>query len=175
MVVVAALFDIVEAEPDAAVRAILGQQVTVKGATTLAGRLVESYGRKARQGFVFPRPEELARARFARVGLPKTRAVALRRLAQACNDRQVRLEPGVDAEHALAKLTGLPGVGDWTAQYIAMRALGEPDAFPVSDLGLLKAAGGGTALKPAQLRKLAERWRPWRAYAAMHLWAALSQ
>jgi AraC family transcriptional regulator of adaptative response / DNA-3-methyladenine glycosylase II len=161
-----------------AIRAILGQQITVKGATTLSGRLVEEYGRRVEGGFVFPRPKDLAHARFTRVGLPKTRAAALRSLAGACARGDLRLEPGNDVGVTTACLMSLPGVGDWTAQYIAMRALGEPDAFPSTDLGLLKAAGqltgqAGTAVRPARLRDIAESWRPWRAYGAMHLWQSL--
>ncbi len=163
-----------------ATRAILGQQVTVKGATTLSGRLVEEYGRRVPGGFVFPEPRQLARARFTRVGMPKSRAVAIRRLAGACASGELRLEPGVDPGEATEVLLSLPGVGDWTAQYIAMRALGEPDAFPASDLGLLRASGrlagpDGTVLRPAEMRRMAESWRPWRAYGAMHLWRSPSE
>ncbi len=162
-----------------AVRAILGQQITVKGATTLAGRLVESYGRPVASGFLFPRPAELCRARFAGVGLPRTRAATLRALARACTQGELRLEPGVDSVATHARLRRLPGIGEWTAHYIAMRALGEPDAFPATDLGLLKAGGELSddptgRLEPAPLRRLAEDWRPWRAYGAMHLWRHLS-
>lgn len=162
-----------------AIRAILGQQVTVRGATTLSGRVVEEYGCKVPGGFVFPGARKLARARFTRVGIPKTRAAAIRKLAGACASGELRLEPGVDPIETTVILMSLPGVGDWTAQYIAMRALGEPDAFPSSDLGLLKAAGqlmdpAGDAVRPAELRNLAEKWRPWRAYGAMHLWKSLS-
>jgi AraC family transcriptional regulator of adaptative response / DNA-3-methyladenine glycosylase II len=162
-----------------AVRAILGQQVTVKGATALAGRLVESFGTPLEASDIeelqaaFPTAEILADAELESIGLPKTRAAAIRRLAGAVTDGTVLLEPVGDIEEAISRLTRLPGVGDWTAQYIAMRALGEPDAFPTSDLGLLKAASTrNKPLTPARLRDRAEAWRPWRAYAAMHLWSA---
>jgi len=137
------------------VRAVLGQQVTVKGATTLAGRLVESFGAKTAGGFLFPSPRALAAANIASIGLPRTRAETLRAVAEA-------FDSGNPPETAGA-LRKLPGIGDWTAQYVAMRAFSEPDAFPATDLGLIKAAGRDVA-------KLAEQWRPWRAYAAMHLW-----
>jgi AraC family transcriptional regulator of adaptative response / DNA-3-methyladenine glycosylase II len=160
-----------------AVRAILGQQVTVKGATTLAGRLVERFGVPLASQTVeglnatFPTPEILADAEVEAVGMPKTRAAAIRQLATAVATGDINFEPAGDIEKSIARLTRLPGVGDWTAQYIAMRALGEPDAFPDSDLGLLKAAAPeGDRLTPARLRRRAEAWRPWRAYAAMHLW-----
>ncbi len=97
------------------------------------------------------------------MGLPRTRAEAIRGLARAVGNGHVTFSGIVDESNLLA----LPGVGDWTAQYIAMRALGEPDAFPSSDLGLLRSTGFKSARK---LAERAERWRPWRAYAAMHLW-----
>lgn len=157
-----------------AVRAVLGQQVTVRGATTLAGRLVRAYGRQIDSGMIFPRPADLVRARFSSVGLPKTRAAAIRRLSRACAEGELRLEPGADPDRTVRTLAGIPGIGDWTAQYIAMRALGEPDACPTTDLVLLKAAtalsGPDQRTTSARLRAMAEPWRPWRAYAAMHLW-----
>lgn len=160
-----------------AVRAILGQQVTVKGATTLSGRLVERFGKpiegKPKAGLerTFPTPEALAEAELEQIGMPRTRAAAIRRLAAAVAGGELSFEPSGDIGASFERLTRLPGVGDWTAQYIAMRALGEPDAFPSSDLGLLKAAGpNGARLTPAQLRQASHAWRPWRAYAAMHLW-----
>jgi AraC family transcriptional regulator of adaptative response / DNA-3-methyladenine glycosylase II len=161
-----------------AVRAILGQQVTVKGATTLSGRLVARFGAPLASPMVegleaiFPTPETLAEAELEAIGLPRTRAAAIRRLAAAVVEGDINFELTGSIEDSVRRLTRLPGVGDWTAQYIAMRALGEPDAFPASDLGLLKAAAGnGQRLTPARLRKLAGAWRPWRAYAAMHLWS----
>jgi AraC family transcriptional regulator of adaptative response / DNA-3-methyladenine glycosylase II len=144
-----------------AVRAILGQQVSVKAATTLAGRLAHEYGAPLAgpTGLThcFPRPETLAVAKVA--GLPGARAHAIRSLARAGLDFR--------AADALDRFRELPGIGEWTAQYVAMRALGEPDAFPSSDLGLLKASGLRTA---KELERRAEAWRPWRAYAAIHLW-----
>lgn len=133
-----------------AVRAVLGQQVSVKGATTLAGRVNASFGLS---------PAALARADLTTIGLTRKRAEAVRGLATAarCLD---------DPATARERLLEIPGIGPWTVQYIAMRALKEPDAFPSSDLGLRKAL----SKTAKQLEKAAEKWRPWRAYAAMHLW-----
>jgi AraC family transcriptional regulator of adaptative response / DNA-3-methyladenine glycosylase II len=167
-----------------AVRAILGQQVSVTAATTLVGRVVAAYGDRfaeadesggdARLQFLFPRPEALAAADLSHIGIPYARAQAISKLAQAVVEDEDLLEPAGDAgslEQKIARLRALPGIGDWTAQYIAMRALGEPDAFPWTDLGLARAMSeGGGRPTPAQLLKAAENWRPWRAYAAMHLW-----
>lgn len=167
---------------ETAVRAILGQQVSVAGATTLAGRLVRELGAPLavpRDGLThtFPRPEVLARADIAaRVGLPKARARAIAALADAVHRGSLSLLAGAPDERARDELLALPGVGPWTASYVAMRALGEPDAFPEGDLGLRKALGKNGALAtPAEVLRRAEAWRPWRAYAAMHLWAHLAE
>jgi AraC family transcriptional regulator of adaptative response / DNA-3-methyladenine glycosylase II len=154
-----------------AVRAILGQQVTVKGASTLAGRLVKAFGEafSAPGGIthIFPRPEVLADADIAGIGLPRARAETIRGLARAVRDGRISFDAVVDSAEFLARLCEIPGIGQWTAQYVAMRALGEPDAFPSSDLGLQRALD----LKSArELERRAEAWRPWRAYAAVHLW-----
>jgi AraC family transcriptional regulator of adaptative response / DNA-3-methyladenine glycosylase II len=161
-----------------AVRAILGQQVTVKGASTLSGRLVERWGvRLPREGegptHLFPRAEVLAEADVAAIGLPGARARSLRALSQAVASGDLALAPGAPLEETRAKLHSIPGIGDWTAQVIAMRALGEPDAFPAGDLGLRRALGRhGSPLDARSLARRAERWRPWRAYAALWLWCA---
>jgi AraC family transcriptional regulator of adaptative response / DNA-3-methyladenine glycosylase II len=157
-----------------AVRAILGQQVSVAGATTLAGRLAAAYGEplaRADAGVLFPRPERLAGADLSPVGLPRARAAAISSLASAVvgNPALLRADGGTGV--SVARLAALPGIGPWTAEYVAMRALREPDAFPSSDLGLLRAMGPHVrAFSPARLLRRAERWRPWRAYAAMLLW-----
>jgi 3-methyladenine DNA glycosylase/8-oxoguanine DNA glycosylase len=127
----------------------------VKGATTLTGRLVERYGERTPHGRLFPRPEALAGQDLAAIGLPRARAAALRGVAEA-------FASACPPETA-AQLMALPGIGAWTEQYVAMRAFRDPDAFPASDLGLIRAAGRDVAQQ-------AEAWRPWRAYAAMHLW-----
>ena len=149
-----------------AVRALLGQQVTVKGATTLAGRLVSRFGA--------PRAEILAEADLAPIGLPKARAAAICGFARAVCEGRIRfddpLSSGVSSAQMIGRMCELPGIGPWTANYIAMRAMGDPDAFPASDLGLLKAAGIASARR---LEEVAESWRPWRAYAAMYLWRTL--
>lgn len=159
-----------------ATRAILGQQVTVKGASTLAGRIAHRYGRPAagQGGFVlFPRAADLAEADFDGIGLTKTRAATIRALARVIASGTIDLDATRDLEETIAALEDVPGIGAWTANYIAIRALGEPDAFPDSDLGLRKAVGGRKGLAtPATVRARAEAWRPWRAYGAVHLWAA---
>ena len=160
-----------------AVRAILGQQVSVAAARTFAGRVVGSCGERIPAGeasgcgLAFPAPERLAGARLDGLGLTRARAAALTSLARAVADDPSLLRPTGDLDSTLERLQALPGVGRWTAHYIAMRAFGEPDAFPDSDLGLLRALErGGVRPTPAQLLRRAERWRPWRAYAALHLW-----
>ena len=153
------------------VRAILGQQISVKGATTFAGRIAKSFGQPfagpAQLTHIFPAPEVLADADLTSVGLTTKRAETIRALARAVCQGQIRFE-GVNASEALlARLTEIPGIGSWTAQYVAMRALGEPDAFPTGDLGLLLALG---LSNPRELESRAEAWRPWRSYASMYLW-----
>jgi AraC family transcriptional regulator of adaptative response / DNA-3-methyladenine glycosylase II len=155
-----------------AVRAVLGQQVTVRAATTLAGRLVRTFGRAVDTGDVrlshlFPRPEALADADVVKVGMPRARAATVRALAAAVVRGEPVLETGGGLDDAVARLCALPGIGPWTAHYIAMRGLGERDAFPASDLGLRRALGGES---PREIARLAEPWRPWRAYALMYLW-----
>lgn len=163
-----------------AVRAVLGQQVTVKGAATLCARLVEAYGEPVETGDsaltrLFPAPEVLASADFAEVGLTKTRERTLRELSRAVVDGSLSFDLNVPHEEFLRSMTDLPGIGDWTAHYVAMRARHDRDAFPASDLVLRKAAAqGGTPISERALLRLAERWRPYRAYAAMHLWRSMA-
>jgi AraC family transcriptional regulator of adaptative response / DNA-3-methyladenine glycosylase II len=154
-----------------AVRAILGQQVSVRAATTLAGRLAAMFGsRMASSGnleVLFPTPVQLANAPIERAGVMPARAATVRALARQVADKAIVLSPGVDAQAAVEALRSLPGIGEWTAQYIAMRALGEPDAFPTGDLVLRRVTGNVTA---GELERRSESWRPWRAYAVMLLW-----
>ncbi len=154
-----------------AVRAILGQQISVKAATTIAGRIAATFGApvSAAPGLsrIFPSPATLADAPLARLGLPQLRAETIRALAREVCHGRLRFEGAVDSEDVLARLGEVPGIGKWTAQYVAMRALGEPDAFPSGDLGLLRALGLGST---REVERRSERWRPWRAYAAMYLW-----
>jgi AraC family transcriptional regulator, regulatory protein of adaptative response / DNA-3-methyladenine glycosylase II len=156
-----------------ATRAILGQQITVRGATTLAGRLVRTFGKSfsVARGLthLFPPAEVLADARLASIGLPAARGETIRALARAICEGKIRFEGVVDSDSFLDRLCEIPGIGKWTAQYVAMRALGEPDAFPSTDLGLLRRLALRTS---RELELRAEAWRPWRAYAAMYLWNA---
>jgi AraC family transcriptional regulator of adaptative response / DNA-3-methyladenine glycosylase II len=159
-----------------AVRAVLGQQVSVRAATTLAGRLVRTFGRAvegsgAGLSHLFPRPATLADADVSSVGLTRARAATVRALAREVAAGALALDASHGLEETVSRLCAVPGIGPWTAHYIAMRAFGEPDAFPSGDLGLRHAlARGGSLPSVARLNRLAESWRPWRAYAAMHLW-----
>lgn len=164
-----------------AVRAILGQQVSVSAAATLASRLVQRYGKpfcleglgeswpeSIKLAALFPNPEILAEADLTEIGVTSARARAIQALAaKVAIDRQFFQTLG-DLEAAVAQLCELPGIGPWTAQYIAMRALREPDAFPAGDLALRRALD--QSLSPQELEARSQVWRPWRAYAAMHLW-----
>jgi AraC family transcriptional regulator, regulatory protein of adaptative response / DNA-3-methyladenine glycosylase II len=164
-----------------AVRAILGQQISVRGARTLAGRLVEAFGRplpaRSEDGLthVFPAPAVLAAADLSRIGVPRARAHAIRELARAVHMRKLELAAPRGLDDLEQRLCALPGIGPWTAQYVALRAFGEPDAFPAGDLGLRRAleAAGSSADLPA-LRARAASWSPFRAYATLHLWNSLS-
>ncbi|HLQ51083.1 MAG TPA: AlkA N-terminal domain-containing protein [Terriglobales bacterium] len=157
-------------------RAILGQQITVKGATALAGRMVRAFGQPFSAAgnltHLFPRPEALADAELGSIGLPRARAETIRALARAVCDGLIRFEGVVEPKAFLTRLCEIPGIGEWTAQYVAMRALGEPDAFPSGDLGLLRSL---TLDNSYELERRAEAWRPWRAYAAMYLWSMASE
>jgi 3-methyladenine DNA glycosylase/8-oxoguanine DNA glycosylase len=157
------------------VRAILGQQVSVAAATTLAGRLVQALGHRvagAVNGLshAFPLPQEIARWRAPQIGIPGKRAEAIRAFASAVASGGISFDAALNADELRQRLREIPGVGEWTAEYIAMRGLGDPDAFPASDLGLLRASNANTA---RELMNRAEAWRPWRAYAALHLWTGL--
>jgi AraC family transcriptional regulator of adaptative response / DNA-3-methyladenine glycosylase II len=168
-----------------AVRAIIGQQIAVKSATTVAGRLVQKFGRPLPDNLadeigglthLFPAPETLAGASVSQMGMPQARAKTIRTLAEQVQADKIRLDPASDPHRTIRLLKRIKGIGDWTAQYVAMRALRQPDAFPASDLGLLKAASGnGQRISPAQLRLRAEPWRPYRAYAAVLLWTAATE
>jgi AraC family transcriptional regulator of adaptative response / DNA-3-methyladenine glycosylase II len=161
-----------------AVRAIAGQQITVAAATSLTGRIARGYGVKLAQtedasGLThsFPPPQVLAAATLS--GMPTARAAAMNAMAAAAAADPTLFERGTDLDASISRLCALPGIGPWTAHYIAMRALREPDAFPAADIGLLRAMDDGSGRpSPAALLARAEHWRPWRAYAALHLWAA---
>jgi AraC family transcriptional regulator of adaptative response / DNA-3-methyladenine glycosylase II len=166
-----------------AVRAILGQQVSVVAATRIAARLVDAFGEDidtpiAGLNKLFPTPEALAvdPSQVAATGIIFARARAIVALAGEVAAGRLRLEPSADVAATLAALEALPGVGPWTAQYIAMRALAWPDAFPHPDVAVMKAAGGGRSAAGAKaVLSIAENWRPWRAYAVMHLWKSLEE
>ncbi len=163
-----------------AVRAVLGQQITVTAAIQLAGKMVAAYGEPLPDSgvigltHVFPAPARIAAADLSALGMPKARAAALSSLAAAVAADPQIFGAGRSLDEAIVKLRGLSGVGEWTAQYIAMRELREPDAFPAADIGLMRAMADaeGRRPNPTQLLAMAERWRPWRAYAAQHLWAS---
>ncbi|HEX4477167.1 MAG TPA: AlkA N-terminal domain-containing protein [Polyangiaceae bacterium] len=165
-----------------AIRAILGQQITVPAATRLSGRLAELVGEpllhpsleEPALDRLFPTPEAVAASDLAMLGMPRARRDTLRALANAVVEDRALLSPGKRLEDAIARLRAVRGIGEWTAQYIAMRQLREPDAFPAADVGLLRAAAaaGLNHATPASLIERAEAWRPWRAYAAVHLWAS---
>jgi AraC family transcriptional regulator of adaptative response / DNA-3-methyladenine glycosylase II len=158
-----------------AVRAVLGQQVTVKGASTLAGRFADAFGEPIETPFpdltrLSPTPSRVAAAgeeELAALGVVRARARAIIALAGEVASGRLVLEPGTDVDRAIERLVALPGIGPWTAKYIAMRALRSPDAFPREDLVLRNRLGGVT---PAAAEALSLPWRPWRSYATLHLW-----
>lgn len=161
-----------------AVRAILGQQISVTAARNLGGRLAVRWGSAIEDHgddelrYVFPTPAMLADADVASLGMPGKRGQAVAGLAAHVAKDATLLERESCLEDSIAKLLALPGLGPWTAHYIAMRVLREPDAFPASDIGLLRALVDEHGARPTakQLAQRAEAWRPWRAYAAQHLW-----
>jgi AraC family transcriptional regulator of adaptative response / DNA-3-methyladenine glycosylase II len=165
---------------EVAVRAILGQQVSVAAARTVAGRFAAAFGDPIETPFaslttVFPTAKSVADLPYgsiAQLGMPGARARTIVALARAVADGELVLMPNADIEATLAQLRALPGVGEWTAQYIAMRSLAWPDAFPHTDLGVMKALGETDARR---VLAAGETWRPWRAYAVMHLWQSLTK
>lgn len=162
---------------EVAVRAIVGQQISVKGACTVIGRIAERAGPMFESSPLmgvdrfFPSPRELVACHLHRIGMPEKRAATVRLLAQAVVGETVRFEINGSLSNFIAQLAGIPGIGDWTAQYIAMRALGETDAFPAADLGIARALQEGDKRPTVkQIRQRAEKWRPYRAYGAIYLW-----
>jgi AraC family transcriptional regulator of adaptative response / DNA-3-methyladenine glycosylase II len=150
-----------------AVRAVLGQQISVAGATTISGRLVAQLG----TAHALPGPAKLAAAQVqdvAAIGIPRARAATLIALAQRVHDGAIDLSPAAESARTVTALQQVPGVGPWTAQYIALRALRDPDGFLAGDLGVRKALGG---VRAAEAEAISQRWRPWRGYALMHLWS----
>ncbi len=167
---------------EVAVRALLGQQITVAGAVRLAGRLVAAFGTPVSDPaagldgltHVFPDAGRLADRDLSCLGLTRSRAAALSALARTVRDDADIFGPRHSLDDAIRTLRTLPGIGEWTAQYIAMREMREPDAFPAADVGLLRAMADRDGRRPTARALLAhaEQWRPWRAYAAQHLWAS---
>lgn len=165
------------------IRAVLGQQVSVAAATTLAGRIAERYGERIdvsidglqmRPDRLFPQPEKLQRAKLENLGIISSRAKTIRSVARAVLAGKLDFDAAQQPRCVCDSLRAIKGIGDWTAEYVSMRAMKDPDAFPAADLGLLRAFDrpGGDRLKPRDLKDRAEAWRPWRAYAALLLWGS---
>jgi AraC family transcriptional regulator, regulatory protein of adaptative response / DNA-3-methyladenine glycosylase II len=165
---------------EVAIRAILGQQVSIKAATTLMARLVKAFGTPiltpiAGLSYITPTSSQIAQLSstdLTGLGILPARAKSIIAIAQALSNKNLQLDTYSKIEATVAYLKTLPGIGDWTAQYIAMRVLAYPDAFPHGDLGLRRAL---KVDKPAQVLQIAETWRPWRAYAAIYLWKSLDK
>lgn len=165
----------VDAE-ELAVRVVLGQQVSTPAARTLAARLVVAHGSEIHdpEGSLthcFPTPEAIAAVDPASLAMPRSRASAVVGLGEALASGAVRLGPGEDWTGARATLAALPGIGPWTVEMVAMRGLGDPDAFPVTDLGVATGLASLGVAGPAELSAARQQWRPWGAYAVQHLWA----
>jgi AraC family transcriptional regulator of adaptative response / DNA-3-methyladenine glycosylase II len=167
------------------VRAILGQQISVAAATTLSGRLAKRYGDPisisvpgidddAAPHLIFPQPQKLLRARLGDLGIIRSRSDTIRRVAKYVAEGRIDFDSSQSVDEFCRSLVAIKGIGEWTAQYVSMRVLKDPDAFPHSDLGLLRAfdAPGAPRMLPAELKSRAEAWRPWRAYAALLLWSS---
>jgi AraC family transcriptional regulator of adaptative response / DNA-3-methyladenine glycosylase II len=158
-----------------AIRAILGQQITVKAATTIAGRFAEAFGERIRTPFpeltrlspLAPRIAKASVGDIAKLGIVRTRAASILALARAFQAGSLRLDAGTSPEADIAQLTALPGIGQWTAHYIAMRASRWPDAFPKEDIAVRNSLG---RVSTKQAEEISQAWRPWRSYAVMHLW-----
>ncbi len=162
------------------VRAILGQQISVKAATTLAGRVGSKCGMECGPGYpcelryFFPTAEEVLNGDLTAIGITQKRQATILGLAASVAEKRLSLTKNQDLNDFVRDLTALPGIGPWTAHYVAMRALKIPDAFPDSDLGVLKALEeNGQLPTPKQAARRAEAWRPWRAYATLYLWKLL--
>jgi AraC family transcriptional regulator of adaptative response / DNA-3-methyladenine glycosylase II len=163
---------------ESAVRAVLGQQISLGAARTIAARLVAACGTPLGEPdgeltHAFPTPDAVAEAELERLGLPRRRCETLRQLARRLASGELALDGGADRAAVRRRLLEIAGIGPWTAAYVSLRALGDPDAFPSGDLGLRRAARAlGLPSDAADLEARSTRWRPWRGYAAHHLWAA---
>lgn len=162
---------------EVAIRVVTGQQISIKGARTVIGRIAAKAGPVFESAdypqltHFFPTAHELSSCDLGRIGMPERRVQTIQKLAQAVDQGELSFLVNGSLGNFIEPLTRIPGIGDWTAQCIAMRALGEPDAFPAADLGIIKALHQGDE-RPTlkQILKRAENWRPWRAYAAVYLW-----
>ncbi|MBZ6076041.1 DNA-3-methyladenine glycosylase 2 family protein [Microvirga sp. WGZ8] len=168
---------------EVAMRAILGQQVSVKAGRQLGSKLARICGTTLVTphgeglALTFPTAAQVTDADLSSLGMPLARKSALKAVAEAAVADPYLFQPLATVEETVARLSAIRGIGEWTAHYIALRAVREPDAFPASDIGLLRGAAGEDGVRPSplELQKRAEAWRPWRAYAAQHLWAADSK
>jgi AraC family transcriptional regulator of adaptative response / DNA-3-methyladenine glycosylase II len=164
---------------EVAIRAVLGQQISVKGAATIAARFAAAFGEPVQMPFpqlhlLMPTPQRVASSEvavLAKIGVTSARARTLLGVSRAMAENPNLLDPGADVEAAMARIKALPGIGEWTAQYLGMRAFAWPDAFPATDLGIRKAL---SLQDERQIVARAQAWRPWRGYAAMHLWSTLT-
>jgi AraC family transcriptional regulator of adaptative response / DNA-3-methyladenine glycosylase II len=163
-----------------AVQAVLGQQVSLAAARTLAARLVRAHGDIIKIAdptltHLFPRADAIAEADLSQLGVPATRRATLQALAASVAGGALTLDPGADRAETYQQLLGLPGIGEWTAGYILMRALGDPDTFLAGDLGIKKAGARlGLGSNARSITEHAAAWRPWRTYATHQLWATLT-
>lgn len=162
-----------------AVRAVVGQQISVKAARTVLGRIVQRAGppfeTQKQTGLMhyFPTAMELSNTDLSAIGMPQKRIESLNLLSRAIAAEKLSIQVKGKRSDFIKKIIEIPGIGEWTANYIAMRGLGEADAFPASDLGIIRALSGeGGRLTRKQISEMAENWRPWRAYAAIYLWHA---
>ena len=152
-------------------RAIVGQQVSVKGATTVMSRIVDRYGERIGETVLFPTPESLAALSVENLSMPNKRAQAIKDMAAAVVRGEIDLARSNSSEILIGQMTAIKGIGPWTAQYVTMRALNDPDAFLHSDLVILKSAASLLGIRSEkEMLERSQAWRPWRAYAGMHLW-----
>jgi AraC family transcriptional regulator, regulatory protein of adaptative response / DNA-3-methyladenine glycosylase II len=162
---------------EAGIRAVVGQQVSVRGACTVLGRITARVGQQSESTdhpeltYFFPTAQELNACDLRGIGMPEMRARTIKALAEEVDSRRLSFVVKGSLSNFIEQLIRIPGIGEWTAHYIAMRGMGEPDAFPATDLGIIKAMRQGDKRPtPQQIRQIAQKWRPWRAYAAMYLW-----
>lgn len=161
------------------IRAIVGQQITVKAATTILGRIVAAYGEATGDPplqFLFPTPAKLAVCDFRGMGIPEKRCAAMRFISEKIGQGELKLDAALPLPEFVSRLTTFPGIGSWTAHYIAMRGFGYADAFPPGDVAVERGFSKlmGRKMNFIQLQRRAESWSPWRSYAVMHIWRSLS-